>query len=39
MKLWNAASDERDTPFLRSDNVLVFLNRRFREACTFYRLS
>jgi putative transposase len=28
-----------DTPILRSDNGLVFLSRRFREACTFYRLS
>lgn len=28
-----------DTPVLRSDNGLVFLSRRFREACTFYRLS
>ncbi|WP_198136017.1 integrase core domain-containing protein [Roseiflexus castenholzii] len=28
-----------DTPVLRSDNGLVFLSRRFRGACTFYRLS
>jgi transposase InsO family protein len=28
-----------ETPILRSDNGLVFLSRRFREACTFYRLS
>lgn len=28
-----------DTPVLRSDNGLVFLSRRFREACAFYRLS
>jgi putative transposase len=28
-----------DTPVLRSDTGLVFLSRRFREACTFYRLS
>jgi putative transposase len=28
-----------DTPVLRSDNGLVFLSRRFREACTFYRLT
>lgn len=28
-----------ETPVLRSDNGLVFLSRRFREACTFYRLS
>jgi putative transposase len=27
-----------DTPVVRSDNGLVFLSRRFREACTFYRL-
>lgn len=27
-----------ETPVLRSDNGLVFLSRRFREACTFYRL-
>ena len=28
-----------ETPVLRSDNGLVFLSRRFREACTFYRLD
>lgn len=28
-----------ETPVLRSDNGLVFLSRRFREACTFYRLT
>lgn len=28
-----------ETPVLRSDNGLVFLSRRFREACTFYRLK
>lgn len=28
-----------ETPVLRSDTGLVFLSRRFREACTFYRLS
>ena len=28
-----------ETPVLRNDNGLVFLSRRFREACTFYRLD
>jgi putative transposase len=28
-----------ETPVLRSDNALVFLSRRFREACSFYRLT
>lgn len=28
-----------ETPVLRSDNGLVFLSRRFREAGTFYRLA
>lgn len=28
-----------ETPVLRSDNGLVFVSRRFREACTFYRLA
>lgn len=28
-----------EMPVLRSDNGLVFLSRRFSEACTFYRLS
>ena len=28
-----------ETPVLRSDNGLVFLSRRFREACSFYRLT
>jgi putative transposase len=28
-----------ETPMLRSDNGLVFLSRRFREACSFYRLG
>ncbi len=28
-----------DMPVLRSDNGLVFLSQRFRQACTFYRLS
>jgi putative transposase len=26
------------TPVIRSDNGLIFLSRRFREACRFYRL-
>ena len=28
-----------DTPALRSDNGLVFTSKRFRQACTFYRLN
>jgi putative transposase len=28
-----------ETPIIRSDNGLIFQSRRFRDACSFYRLE